>query len=114
MTFSIVACGSDGESFGVAVASKFLAVGVAVPAARALVGAIATQAYANLSYRTDGLDLLREGLGAPAVLERLTHSDERREERQCGIVDAGGGSASFTGLDCKAWAGGRSGDGYAI
>ncbi len=114
MTFSIVARSADTKSFGVAVASKFLAVGAAVPAARAEVGAIATQAFANLSYRPNGLALLGEGFDASAVVERLVNGDERREERQCGVVDAAGRSATFTGRECKAWAGGRSGQGYAI
>jgi uncharacterized Ntn-hydrolase superfamily protein len=112
VTFSIVA--TDGSSWGVAVASKFLAVGAAVPAAAAGVGAIATQSYANLAYRPDGLRLLRDGHSAQDTLDRLTSADEQRDQRQAGIVDVKGGSASFTGSGCHAWAGGVSGDGYAI
>jgi uncharacterized Ntn-hydrolase superfamily protein len=114
MTFSIVARSADGTSFGVAVASKFLAVGAAVPAAAAGVGAIATQSYANLAYRPDGLALLAEGRGAALTLEMLTSVDEARETRQAGIVDADGIAASFTGSECQPWAGGVVGDGYAI
>jgi uncharacterized Ntn-hydrolase superfamily protein len=114
VTFSIVARGRDGESFGVAVASKFLAVGSAVPAAEAKVGALATQALANLGYRDDGLRLLRDGVGAADVARRLTEADEGRVHRQLGVVDGTGGSASFTGSECLAWAGGRHGDGYAV
>ena len=107
MTFSIVA--SDGTAWGVAVASKFLAVGAAVPAAAVGVGAIATQSYANLAYRPDGLRLLREGRSAQETLDRLTGADELREQRQAGIVDGHGRAATFTGSGCHAWAGGVTG-----
>jgi uncharacterized Ntn-hydrolase superfamily protein len=112
MTFSIVA--TDGDSWGVAVASKFLAVGSAVPAAAANVGAIATQSYANLAYRPDGLQLLRDGKSAQETLDTLTANDEQRAQRQAGIVDARGDTATYTGDACHAWAGGIAGDGYAI
>jgi uncharacterized Ntn-hydrolase superfamily protein len=112
MTFSIVA--GDGTAWGVAVASKFLAVGAAVPAARSGVGAIATQSYANLAYRPLGLAHLESGASAQQTLDGLTAADERREQRQAGIVDARGGSATFTGSACHSWAGGVTGDGYAI
>lgn len=119
MTFSIVGHlvdPADGEtvSLGVAVASKFLAVGAAVPAAAAEVGAIATQAFANLAYRPDGLQLLREGRSARETLDALTAADEGRDQRQAGIVDGTGRSATFTGPGCHDWAGGRTGDGYAV
>jgi uncharacterized Ntn-hydrolase superfamily protein len=112
MTFSIVA--TDGEAWGVAVASKFLAVGAAVPAARAGVGAIATQSYANLAYRPDGLRLLTEGRTAQETLDALTAADDQRDQRQAGIVDGQGRSATFTGSGCHGWAGGATGGGYAI
>lgn len=112
MTFSIVA--TDGTSWGVAVASKFLAVGSAVPAAAANVGAIATQSYANLAYRPDGLQLLRNGKSAQATLDALTDADTGRSQRQAGIVDRDGQAATYTGDDCHAWAGGRTGSSYAI
>jgi uncharacterized Ntn-hydrolase superfamily protein len=112
MTFSIVA--TDGSAWGVAVASKFLAVGSAVPAAKAGVGAIATQSYANLAYRPDGLALLEQGSTAQQTLDALTAADELREQRQAGIVDAEGSAATFTGNECNAWAGGVIGPGYAI
>lgn len=114
MTFSIVAGSGDGVSFGVAVASKFLAVGAAVPAAAAGHGALATQSYANLTYRPDGLALLRSGSGAEQTVAALTAADAQREQRQLGVVDASGGSASYTGKSCHPWAGGRWGPGYAI
>ena len=114
MTFSIVARGADGTSFGVAVASKFLAVGAAVPAAEAGIGAIATQAYANLAFRPDGMAQLRGGRTAQLTLDTLVATDEKRESRQVGIVDAAGAAATFTGSECNPWAGGLTGDGYAI
>jgi uncharacterized Ntn-hydrolase superfamily protein len=114
MTFSIVGRSADGLAWGVAVASKFLAVGSAVPAAEAGVGAVATQSYANLSYRPEGLRLLGKGRSAQEVLDTLTSADEMREQRQAGVVDRDGRAATFTGSGCHAWAGGRTGDGYAV
>jgi uncharacterized Ntn-hydrolase superfamily protein len=114
MTFSIVARSDDGESWGVAVASKFLAVGSVVPAAVAQVGAIATQAWANVAYKGQALALLDEGATASVALQRLLEEDDGRDHRQVGIVDSEGGSVSHTGPACLAWAGGRTGDGYAI
>jgi len=114
MTFSIVARSADGAAFGVAVASKFLAVGAAVPAAAAGVGAIATQAYANLAYRPEGMAQLREGRSASLTLETLVAADDKRETRQVGIVDVAGAAATFTGSECNPWAGGVSGEGHAI
>jgi uncharacterized Ntn-hydrolase superfamily protein len=97
----------------VAVQSKFLAVGSVVPWAEPLVGAIATQSYANPRYGPDGLALLREGLSAEEVIERLTAADEDRAQRQLGVVDASGSGASYSGAECNAWAGGRTGPCYA-
>ncbi len=114
MTFSIVGRSADGASLGVAVASKFLAVGAAVPAAAAGAGAIATQSFANLAYRPDGLAMLREGRSGPDALAALTAADELRAQRQAGIVDSVGRSASFTGDECNPWAGGRTGPDYAV
>lgn len=114
MTFSIVARSADGESWGVAVASKFLAVGSAVPAAVAGVGAIATQAEANVAYKGQALAHLDDGATAPVALQRLLEDDQGRDHRQVGIVDLDGGAASHTGPACLDWAGGATGDGYAI
>ncbi|GAA3812826.1 DUF1028 domain-containing protein [Nocardioides panacisoli] len=114
MTFSIVARSADGESWGVAVASKFLGVGSAVPAAVAGVGAIATQALANVAYKGLALSHLDEGATASVALQRLLEEDEGRDHRQVGIVDVDGGSASHTGTACLDWAGGLTGEGYAI
>jgi uncharacterized Ntn-hydrolase superfamily protein len=112
-TYSIVACDLQAEQWGVAVQSKFLAVGSVVPWAEPHVGAIATQSYANPRYGPDGLALLREGRSAEDVAETLTAADKERALRQLGVVDAQGRAATFTGDDCHDWAGGRTGDGYA-
>lgn len=93
--------------------SKFLAVGSIVPWAEPLVGAIATQSYANPRYGPDGLALLREGLSAAEVVTRLTDADDEQAQRQLGVVDARGGAASYTGDECHEWAGERTGDCYA-
>ncbi|MQA27759.1 MAG: DUF1028 domain-containing protein [Micromonosporaceae bacterium] len=114
MTFSIAARSADGRQHGVAVASKFLAVGSAVPAAEAGVGALATQSYANLAYRIQGLTLLRTGVDPEGVVAGLTAADPERAQRQLGVVGVTGGGASFTGEECHGWAGGTTGDGYAI
>src|SRR6266511_5130560 len=109
-------CSSDllerGE-WGVGVQSKFLAVGAVVPWAEPTVGAIATQAFANVAYGPEGLQLLRDGLLAPDVVARLTEADEGRDHRQLGIVDAEGGATTYTGSSCLEWAGGVIGKGYA-
>jgi uncharacterized Ntn-hydrolase superfamily protein len=112
-TYSIAACDLDARQWGVAVQSKFLAVGSVVPWAEPEVGAVATQAYANPRYGPDGLALLRDGRSAEEVVERLTGADEGRDHRQVGVVDAAGRGATFTGSECHDWAGGRAADGYA-
>ena len=112
-TYSIVACDLTAGEWGVAVQSKFLAVGAVVPWAEPQVGAIATQSYANPRYGPDGLALLREGLSADGVVERLTSADGGRAQRQLGVVDGQGRAATYTGEGCHAWAGGRTGDCYA-
>src|SRR5947208_843979 len=112
-TYSIAACDLDASQWGVATQSKFLAVGSVVPWAEPGVGAIATQAYANPRYGPEGLALLRDGLSAEEVVERLTSADEGRDHRQLGVVDGQGRAASYTGSECMEWAGGRTGDCYA-
>lgn len=112
-TYSIVACDLEAAQWGVAVQSKFLAVGSVVPWAEPFAGAVATQSYANPRYGPDGLALLREGRSAVEVVETLTSADPGRAERQLGVVDGAGRSATFTGEGCHEWAGGRAGDGYA-
>jgi len=112
-TFSIVAVDLEAEQWGVAVQSKFLSVGSVVPWAEPHVGAVATQAYANPRYGPNGLQLLREGLSAQEVVDKLTGEDEGRDHRQLGVVDAKGNAANYTGKECLDWAGGRTGNGYA-
>jgi uncharacterized Ntn-hydrolase superfamily protein len=112
-TYSICACDLEAGQWGVATQSKFLAVGSVVPWAEPHVGAIATQSYANPRYGPDGLALLREGLPADEVVERLTRADDGRDQRQLGVVDGNGRSATFTGSACHAWAGGRNDSCYA-
>jgi uncharacterized Ntn-hydrolase superfamily protein len=112
-TYSIVACDLHAGQWGVAVQSKFLAVGSVVPWAEPHVGAIATQSYANPRYGPEGLALLREGRSAQETIDELTAADEGRAQRQVGIVDGHGAAATFTGEECQDWAGGRTGEGYA-
>jgi uncharacterized Ntn-hydrolase superfamily protein len=113
-TFSIVAFDSETDSLGVAVQSKFLAVGSVVPWASAGVGAVATQALANYSYGPHGLELMVQGKAADEAVEGLISADEDREHRQVGVVDGQGRSATFTGSECFAWAGGVTGEHYAV
>ncbi len=113
MTFSIVARDRATGDLGVAVQSRFLSVGSVVPWARAGVGAIATQSYANVRFGPDGLALLEGGANAERTLAALVEADEMREERQAGVIDAEGRAATFTGRSCFAWAGGRTGPDYA-
>ncbi|MEW6399342.1 MAG: DUF1028 domain-containing protein [Bacillota bacterium] len=111
-TFSIVAYDPDRQEWGVAVASKFLAAGAVVMHARAGVGAVATQAHANVSYGPRGLELMAAGIPAPDAVRQLTAADEERHLRQVGLVDAAGRSATFTGEGCLSWAGGIAGEGF--
>ena len=112
-TYSIVACDLERGEWGVAVQSKFLAVGSLVSWAEPEVGAVATQAFANPRYGPEGLALLRDGLSADETVARLTEADEGRNDRQLGIVDRQGRGASYTGSGCFEWAGGRTGEGFA-
>lgn len=114
MTFSIVAVDPVAEECGVAVASKFLAVGSAVPWARAGVGAIATQSNANTTYGPRGLDLLERGMDPASVIDRLTSEDPGAASRQLGVVDLRGRSATFSGGECFAWYGGKTAENVAV
>lgn len=114
MTFSIAACDLAENTWGVAVASKFLAVGAVVPWARAGAGAVATQSYANTTFGPRGLELMALGVSAAPALEILLADDSQAAQRQVGMVDARGHAASFTGKGCYDWAGGLTGEGYAI
>jgi uncharacterized Ntn-hydrolase superfamily protein len=112
-TFSIVGYDPEAQEWGVAVQSKFLAVGAVVPWAQAGVGAVATQSYANTAFGPQGLALMAQGLSAQEALDRLIAGDEGRARRQVGLVDAQGRAATFTGDECHDWAGGLTGTHYA-
>ncbi len=113
-TFSIVAYDKDEDAWGIAVASKFPAVGAVVPWARAGEGAVATQSYANTTFGPRGLALMASGVPAEEALTQLVNDDEDKKLRQVGFVDASGIAATFTGEDCMAWAGGLVGDGFCV
>jgi uncharacterized Ntn-hydrolase superfamily protein len=113
-TFSIVAGDPAAGELGIAVASRFFAVGSVVPWAKADVGAVATQSFANTSFGWRGLELLERGLAPEEVVEVLVRNDDDPERRQFGIVAADGQSATYTGTGCLAWAGGRNGPNYAV
>lgn len=113
-TFSVVGFDPATGDLGVAVQSRFFGVGSVVPWARAKVGAIATQSYANVTYGPEGLALLESGRGAKETLRQLIQADTSREVRQAGIVDAKGNSASHTGTNCNAWAGHREGTNFCV
>lgn len=112
-TFSIVAYDPDTKELGVAVQSKFIAVGSVVPWAKAGVGAVATQSYANTTYGPKALDLMSQGVEPEKVMTLLTDIDRRAALRQVGLVDAKGRSATFTGDLCNPWAGGLKGENFA-
>jgi uncharacterized Ntn-hydrolase superfamily protein len=113
-TFSIVGRDSATGELGVAVASRFFAVGSVVPWAKADVGAVATQSYANTTFGWRGLELLEQGATPEEIVEILVRADDDPERRQFGIVAADGKSATYTGANCLAWAGGRNGPNYAV
>ena len=113
MTFSIVAADVRTGDWGIAVASKFPCVGAVVPWAKAGVGAVATQSWANTSFGPDGLALMGAGVEASGALDRLLVADDGREDRQVGFVDGSGRAATFTGSKCMDWAGGVTGEGFA-
>lgn len=113
-TFSIAAYDPEQQAWGIAVASKFPGAGAVVPWAEADAGAVATQSYANPAYGPKGLDLMRDGVSAELALEQLLAGDEQSALRQVGLVDAQGTPATFTGEDCLTWAGGRTGQHYAV
>lgn len=113
MTFSIVARDPQTGDLGIAVQSRFLAVGAVVPWAKAGVGAVATQSWANTTYGPRGLELLAEGVNAQEILHQLTSQDKAAAERQVGIIGVSGEPATYTGKQCLSWAGGRVGTHYA-
>ncbi|MGH7342948.1 MAG: DUF1028 domain-containing protein, partial [Candidatus Rokuibacteriota bacterium] len=113
-TYSIVAYDPETKELGIAVQSKFIAVGAVVPWAKAGVGVVATQSYANTTFGPKGLELLEKGEKPDDVLAKLLEADPGREHRQVGVVDAKGRSATFTGKKCNAWAGGITGENYCV
>jgi uncharacterized Ntn-hydrolase superfamily protein len=113
-TFSIVARDPAACEIGVAVASRFFAVGTVVPWAKAGVGAVATQSFANTSFGWRGLELLEKGLTPDEAVKVLLRGDDNPAQRQLGMVSADGQSATYTGKGCLAWAGGRNGPNYAV
>lgn len=110
MTYSIIGFDPETEELGIAVQSKFIGVGSVVPWAKAGVGAVATQSYANPAYGPDGLRLMEEGRSAEETLKILIEADKGRALRQVGIMDAQGAAATYTGEDCYDWAGGKLGE----
>src|SRR5271166_4476502 len=112
-TFSIIGFDPETNELGVTVESRFLSVGAVVPWVEGGVGAIATQSWANTTYGPRGLDLLKRGVATDEVIRAITKDDENAAERQVGIVDAHGRSATYTGAQCKDWAGGAAGPNYA-
>ncbi len=114
MTWSIIAKDRASGQIGIAVATRFFAVGARVPYIAGGCGAIATQALVNPYYGIDGLALLRRGLAADAIIRTLIAADEGRESRQLHVMDAQGRMAAFTGRDCIDWFGHVQGDGYSI
>ena len=113
-TFSIVARDQQTGEIGVAVQSKFIAVGSVVPYAQADVGAIASQAWGNPRYGPVGLDLLARGRTAEEVVRLMTDADPNREHRQIAVIGTDGNASIFTGKECKDWAGGKTGVNYAV
>lgn len=111
-TFSIVGYDANRQELGIAVQSRFLAVGAVVPWAKADVGAIATQSWANTTYGPSALELMAGGLSAQETLDRLLEADPGREKRQVGIVDGLGSTAAYTGMECRPWAGHLFGPGF--
>jgi uncharacterized Ntn-hydrolase superfamily protein len=114
MTWSIIARDPASGAFGVAIATRFFAVGALCPHAASGVGALSTQALVNPHYGKQGLDLLRAGVAAADIVQRLTAPDEGREHRQLHVIDAAGRIGQFTGKQCIEWAGAIAGDGFSV
>ncbi len=113
-TFSIVAYDPQTQELGVAVQSKFIAVGAVVPFAKAGVGAVATQAHANTTYGPKALEMLARGIAPAEIITKLTEADDDRDIRQLAVINAKGEPANFTGGKCNAWAGGKTGKHFAV
>lgn len=112
-TFSIVAFDPDTKEWGIAVASKYLAVGSAVPWAKSGIGAVATQSSVNVLLGNSALELMAKGKNAKETLDELMKSDEGRDIRQIGIIDKNGMTANYTGTKCNPWAGAKVGKNYS-
>lgn len=112
-TFSIVARDRENGDLGLAVASKFLAAGAVVPWVAAEVGVMAVQALPGLQCGPRGLEMMRDGMSGPEVLDKLIAADPDGDQRQVAVVDAQGSASAYTGTSCMAWAGHRVGDGYS-
>ena len=113
-TFSIVAFDPVTQELGIAVQSKFVAVGAVVPYAKAGIGAVATQSYANTTYGPKALALLEKNTATADIIQSLTQADEGKDHRQFGFISAKGEAGTFTGSKCNAWAGGRTGKNFAV
>jgi len=114
MTWSIIARDPASGAFGVAIATRFFAVGALCPHAQSGVGALSTQALINPHYGARGLELLRTGVPAPEIVKRLVAPDEGREQRQVHVIDAAGRIGQHTGKQCVDWCGAVSGDGFSV
>jgi len=114
MTWSIIARDKNTGQFGIAVATRFFAVGALVPHLKSGVGAIATQALVNLFYGTDGLRLLEQGASAEEVVATVTAADSGRDQRQVHAIDTQGGTAAHTGKSCIDWCGHVADDNFSV
>lgn len=114
MTWSIVARDPATGAYGVAVTTKFFAVGAMCPHAMSGAGALATQAFLNPTWGPRGLRMLRDELPATEVVRWLVASDDGREARQLHVVDRDGNTAAFTGKDCIGWCGHKTGQGFSV
>jgi uncharacterized Ntn-hydrolase superfamily protein len=114
MTWSIIARDPASGAFGVAIATRFFAVGALCPHAQSGVGALSTQALINPHYGPQGLELLRARVPAPEIVQRLVAPDEGREQRQVHVIDAAGRIGQHTGKQCVDWCGAVAGDGFSV
>jgi uncharacterized Ntn-hydrolase superfamily protein len=114
MTWSIIARDPASGAFGVAIATRFFAVGALCPHAQSGVGALSTQALINPHYGPQGLELLRARVPAPEIVQRLVAPDEGREQRQVHVIDAAGRIGQHTGKQCVDWCGALAGDGFSV
>jgi uncharacterized Ntn-hydrolase superfamily protein len=114
MTWSIIARDKNTGQFGIAIATRFFAVGALAPHLKSNIGAIATQALVNVFYGTDGLRLLEQGASAKEVVAAVIAADAGRDHRQVHAIDAQGGTAAHTGKSCVDWCGHLAGDDFSV